>query len=102
MGKRQLTDEEQKLCEKVIRQLEKRNTLIRPKIEYYNYMISKGLHINYQEKYDEFLAIKKEINQEIFTNDLKTTQLKDQILSGVEIKEKQEKTICSECGQEMK
>ena len=79
MVKRQLTDDEKQLCSKAISQLEKRNNQIRPKIEYYNYMLSKGLQLNMEEKYDEMLQTKKQINQEVYTNDLKIIQLKDQI-----------------------
>lgn len=101
MTHRELTDEEKRACEKSIRQLEKRNSFILPKIQYYDYMISKGLYINYQEKLDEFLDTKKQINQEIHTNNLKIVQLKDQVQNGVEVIG-EKKTFCNSCGQEVK
>ena len=101
MVKRQLSLDEKRLCEKSVKQLEKRNSFIQPKIEYYDYMISKGLHINYEEKLQEFIGIKKEIIQEIYTNNLKFVQLRDQIQNGVE--EIESKTnFCNQCGQEIK
>ena len=100
MVKRQLSDDEKRFCEKAIVQIEKRGKLIRPKVKYYDYMLTEGLRINYEEKYQEFLEIKKQINQELYTNDLKIVQLKDQITNGVE-KIEMNKSHCKECGQEI-
>lgn len=99
--KRQLTSEEKQVCEKAIVQLERRNKRIAPKIQYYDYMISKGLYLNYQEKHEEFLKIKRDINQELYENDFKILTLKGQISDGVEVNPNK-KALCPQCGQEVK
>ena len=98
---RQLNSDEKKLCASGINRLQKHRTRIASKIKYYDYMLSDGLRNNYQEKYDEFLSTKKEINEDIFHTDIKITELKRQIQEGVEVKLNiKRKTICPKCGQE--
>ena len=100
--KRKLTDDETKMCERAISQLKNRNSLIRPKIKYFDYQITDGLKGTMEEKYQEMLQKKKEIHQELFENDMKITVLRSQVQDGVEVKKKNDKEICAQCGQEIK
>ena len=102
MTKRQLSSDEKKLCKRSIKQLQERSKLIRPKIKYYDYMLSEGLQNNAQEKYLEYLQIKKSINQELYTNDLSIIELQRQVQDGVEPKKQQKQNLCPQCGQEVK
>ena len=101
MTKRPLTDDEKKLCERSINRLKTRNNLIRPKITYYDWQLSQGLKIAMEEQYQIVLKSKREINEELYLNDMTIIQLQEQINNGVEIKKKTETKICKECGQEI-
>ena len=104
MVRRELTSDEKSMCERAIQQLKKRNNIIAPKIKYYDYMLSEGLRINLDEKQQEFLDIKKQINEEVFENEQKIIILQSQVNEGVEVKETKlnDKPLCPHCGQEVK
>ena len=99
MPKRKLTSDEIKFCERNIKFIKKRNSLIKPKIIYYDYQISHGLKVSMEEEYQKFLAKKKEINEELHRNDLTVIQLQRQIQDGVDVI-KEKKKFCPKCGQE--
>ncbi len=97
---RQLTSDEKRLCESSITRFNKRRKHIVSKVKYYTYMLSEGLMNNYKDKYDEFLKTKKDINEELYQNDMKMMIIQRQIQEGVEVKNKIKVKTCSECGQE--
>ena len=101
MVKRKLTSDEQKMCQRAVDQLKKRNSLIGPKIRHLDYMMVDGLRIGFEEQYQEILTKKTTINQEVYLNDLKIIELQRQIYDGVEIK-KDKIIMCPQCGQEIK
>ena len=75
MTKRKLTSDEIKLCERNIKFLKNRNSLIRPKVIHYDYLISYGLKASMEEENQKALDKKREIYEELHRNDMTIIQL---------------------------
>ena len=86
MSKRELSETEKRICNKMIVKFEKEVGHLKFLERYYDLMISEGLMWNYMEKIEQEKQKRKEILQDMQEAILKIVELKRQILEGVEEK----------------
>lgn len=86
MSKRDLSETEKNICEKMIVKFEKELQHLRFLDRYYDMMVTEGLHWNYLEKLEQEKVKRREILQDMQEITLKIVELKRQLLEGVEEK----------------
>ncbi len=86
MSKRELTDTEKKICEKMIVKFEKEMQHLKFLERYYDIMVSEGCYWNYQERLKENRDKKREVLEDIQESIFKVVELKRELLEGVEEK----------------
>lgn len=86
MSKRELSETEKKICEKMIVKFEKEIRHCKFLERYHDMMISEGCHWNYEERLKEQRNMKKEALEDMQEATLKIVELKKQLLEGVEEK----------------
>lgn len=86
--KRDLTNTEKRISEKMVKKLVRKKQHSLYLIKYTELMLTEGLFRNYQAKMDEFERNKKELYEEVQSLSLNINELNDQITNGVVIKDK--------------
>ena len=86
MSKRELSEAEKKICEKMIAKFEKEVRHFLFLGRYYDLMISEGLHWNYMETLNQEKAKRRQVLEDMQENTLKIVELKRQLREGVEEK----------------
>ena len=87
MTKRNLTEKEKKICERMISKFEKELVHLRFLIRYNDMMLGEGLYYNYLERIKEVKTSKNDTINDIQEAEFKIRELRIQIERGVEIKE---------------
>ena len=91
--KRELSSTEKGICEKMIKKTINKKRHSEYLIKYHELMINEGLFRNYQAKLEEFKHNKKELIEELQMFQMSVAQLQDQILNGVEVKNKDDTPV---------
>ena len=86
MVRRQLTDIEKRICEKMIVKFEKEIGHLKFLERFYDLMVTEGLHWNYIERLEQEKAKRREVLQDLQEVMMKIVELKKQMLEGVEEK----------------
>jgi len=87
MPKRQLTDNEKGISERMIKKFEKEMLHLRFLERFYDLMLGEGCYFNYLEKLKENRDKKRTVCEDIQEAEFKIRELKKQVLEGVEVKE---------------
>ena len=86
MVKRQLTDKEKSICERMIKKFESEMQHLRFLVRFYDLMIGEGCYWNYLEKLKENRDKKRDVIGDIQEAEFKIRELRRQVLEGVEEK----------------
>ena len=86
MSKRELSDTEKKICEKMVAKFENEVRHLKFLERYHDLMIGEGLYWNYLERVKESKMEKKKVVDDIQEAILKIVELKRQVMEGVEQK----------------
>jgi len=84
--KRQLTEDEKKMCRVRSIGIENEMNWCRYQLEYFDLMLAKGLKLNFEKKEREFKIEKKEFEQQLKLGEETLRVIRKQVREGVDIK----------------